>query len=180
MLLRDFIEETLEDYSERVNAAIEPLSQEEMGWKPDPEANSIAFIYWHVARVEDGWTNTFGKGETNVWLRDKWQDKLGLPELGSGFGYNADQVANFPNPPKDQLQTYFATVRSETLEFLRGLSESDLDSVPGRAPFPEAPGTVSRFREFSLARMYRQLIGEEDQHLGQISYVRGLQRGLGK
>ena len=180
MLLRDFIVQTLEDYNVRVNAAIEPLTSEEMGWNPDPEANSIAFIYWHVSRVEDGWTSAFAKGEDSLWLRESWGDKLGLSDLGSGFGYSPEQVANFPNLPKDLLQAYFASVRKETLEFLGGLQEGDFDTVPGRAPFPEAPGTVSRFREFSLARMYRQLIGEEDQHLGQISYVRGLQRGLGK
>ena len=118
MLLRDFIEQTLEDYNVRVNAAIEPLTREEMGWKPDPEANSIAFIYWHVARVEDGWTNVFAKGEASLWQRERWGEKLGLSALGSGFGYSAEQVANFPNLPKDLLQVYFASVRKETLEFL--------------------------------------------------------------
>lgn len=180
MLLRDFIEETLEDYNVRVSAAIEPLSQQEMLWRPGPEANCVAFIYWHVARVEDGWTNSFCKGESGVWLRDRWYERLGMPEQDSGFGYAAEQLAAFPEMPKDLLQAYFASVRSETLAFLGGLSEGDFDHVPNRTPFPEAPGTVSRFRSFSIARMYRQLIGEEDQHLGQISYVRGLQRGLNK
>ena len=180
MLLRDFIEETLEDYEVRVNAAVEPLTQDEMGWRPGPDANSITFIYWHVARVEDGWTNAFCKDEAGVWVRDRWYERLGMPEGDSGFGYSTEQLASFPEMPKDLLQSYFAAVRSETLAYLRGLSESDFDYVPGRTPFPEAPGTVSRFRSFSIARMYRQLIGEEDQHLGQISYVRGLQRGLNK
>jgi hypothetical protein len=180
MLLRDFIVHTLEDYNVRVNAAIEPLTSEEMGWKPDPEANSIAFTYWYVARIEDDRTNAFAKGEAGLWLRESWGDKLALSDLGSGFGYSPEQVANFPNLPKYLLQAYFAFVRKETLEFLDGLQEGDFDRVPGKASFPEEPGTVSCFGEFFLARMYCQLIGEEDQQAGQISYVRGLQRGLGK
>ncbi|MDA0769103.1 MAG: DinB family protein [Chloroflexi bacterium] len=178
MRLGDFIEETLEDYYGRVNVAIEPLTSLEMAWRPSPEANSIAFIYWHVARVEDGWTNSFGKGESAVWQRDRWHERLGLAEKGSGFGLSVEELAAFPDLPKDLLQEYFTSVRQETLAFLRGLGESDFDYVPNRTPFPETAGTVSRFRSFSMARMYRQLIGEEDQHLGQISYVRGLQRGL--
>lgn len=180
MLLRDFIEQTLEDYNVRVEAAIESLTAHEMAWRPGPEANSIAFIYWHVSRAEDGWTNSFGKDEPQLWVRDRWHERLGLPEKGSGFGLVAEQVATFPETPKDLLREYFASVRGETLAYIRGLSESDFDAVPNRTPFPEAPGTVSRFRSFSIARMYRQLIGEEDQHLGQISYLRGLQRGLNK
>ncbi len=180
MLRRDFTVHTFEDYNVPVNATIESMTSEEMGWKPYPEANSIAFIYWHVARVEDGRINAFAKREASLWLRQSWGDKLGLFDQGSGFGYSPEQVANFPNLPKNLLQAYFASFRKETLEFLEGLQEGEFDMASGRVSFPEEPGTVSRFREFSLARMYRQLIGREDQQLGQISYVRGLQRGLGK
>ena len=180
MKLGDFIEQTLEDYHTRVLAAIKPLSHEEMTWRPDPESNSVAFIFWHVIRVEDRWTNTFAKDGQEVWLRGRWHEKLNMPKHDVGFGYSSEQLEGFANPPKEDLQEYFHTVRTEMLEFLRGLDDADFDAVPDRTPFPENTGSAERFRVFSLARMYRQLIGEEDQHLGQISYVRGLQRGLNK
>ena len=180
MRLGDFIEQTLEDYHTRVLAAIKPLTEPEMIWRPNQESNSVSFIFWHVTRVEDRWTNTFARGEPEAWVRDRWSDRFGLADGDIGVGYSVDQLAAFPDLPKEQLQGYFESVRGDTLAFLRSLGEGDLDSVPDRSPFPESPGAVSRFRGFSLARMYRQLIGEADQHLGQISYVRGLQRGLNK
>ena len=62
MELGEFIEQTLEDYRRRVYAAMESLTEDEINWMPNPESNSIAFLVWHVARVEDRWTNTFARG----------------------------------------------------------------------------------------------------------------------
>ncbi len=78
---------------------------------------------------------------------------------------------------EEDLRGYFDAVRKSTLACLRDMTEGDLDLVPGRSPFPGSPSS-SRFKEFTVARMFRQLIGEEYQHLGHVAYVRGLQKGL--
>ena len=49
-----------------------------------------------------------------------------------------------------------------------------------RIPFPEVSGGRPLPDDFTIGRMFRQLIGEENQHFGQIAYLRGLQRGLDK
>ena len=72
-------------------------------------------------------------------------------------------------------------MREETLPYLRGLSDSDFDVVPeDRTPFPEFPASVRYFSGRSVGGIFKQLIGEEDQHLGQVSFIRGLKRGFGK
>ena len=71
-----------------------------------------------------------------------------------------------------------ADVRKETLEFVAGLTDSRLDDAPGRTPFPERPAAVKLFEGCTISRMFRQLIGEEYQHLGHVALLRGLQRGL--
>ena len=180
MELGEFIEQTLEDYRRRVYAAVGPLSEEEINWRPDPESNSIAFLVWHVARVEDRWTNTFAKGAEEVWLRQSWYERFGLSEGEMGFSFDVDQLSAFPRLTIELLQGYFDEVREETLELIHGLRPADFDHAPDRSPFPERPAAVERFAGFTYALMFRQLIGEEDQHLGQVSYVRGLQRGLDK
>ena len=180
MELGEFIEQTLEDYRRRVYAAVGPLSEDEINWRPDPESNSIAFLVWHVARVEDRWTNTFARGVEEVWVRQSWHQRFGLPEKEMGLRFDVDQLSAFPRLSKELLQGYFDAVREETLEFIHGLQPADFDHAPDRSPFPEYPGAVERFAGFTYALMFRQLIGEEDQHLGQVSYVRGLQRGLDK
>ena len=181
MKLNEFIEQCLEDYRRRVYGAAGPLSEEEMHWRPDAESNCIAFLIWHSARVEDRLINVFARGTDEVWLRDGWSAKTGIPEGDHGVNYTLEQVAAFPAITKEQLQEYFDSVREGTLEYLRGLSDDDFDEVPvDRSPFPENPASVRYFSGRSVGSIMRQLIGEQDQHLGQVSFVRGMKRGFGK
>ena len=53
MELEAFTEHVLADYQHRLLNALDGLTSEELAWRPSPEANSIAFIMWHVTRVED-------------------------------------------------------------------------------------------------------------------------------
>ena len=181
MKLNEFIEQCLEDYRRRVYAATAPLSEEEMHWRPDDESNSIAFTVWHTARVEDRLINVFARGAEEVWTRDGWSARTGIPEDDHGVNYTLEQVAALPPITKDDLQAYLDTVRAETLDYVRGLDDDDFDVVPeDRTPFPEFAASVRYFRGRTIGGIFRQLIGEEDQHLGQVSYIRGLKRGFGK
>ena len=180
MKLNEFIEECLEDYRRRVYAATAPLSEEEMHWRPDEESNSIAFIIWHTARVEDRLINVFARGEDEVWTRDGWSAKTGIPEGDHGVNYTLEQVSALPPITKEQLKEYFDAVREETLPYIRTLNDDDFDFVPeDRSPFPENPASVRYFSGRSVGAIFRQLVGEVDQHLGQVSFIRGLNRGFG-
>ena len=181
MKLNEFVEQCLEDYRRRVYAATEPLSEEEMRWRPDAESNSIAFLVWHTARVEDRLVNVFARGEQEVWLRDDWSARTGIPEGDHGVNYTLEQVTALPVVSKEDLREYFDAVRAETLSYVRSLTDDDFDTVPeGRTPFAEFEASVRYFRGRSVSGIFRQLIGEEDQHLGQVAFIRGLKRGFGK
>lgn len=180
MQLNQFVAQCIEDYRRRLYAAVAPLSEEEMHWRPDPESNSIAFLIWHTARVEDRLVHRFARGAPEVWLRDAWHDRMGIPESHTGVNYTIPQVAAFPTVPKDALQQYFDAVREETLPYVQTLTDADFDLVPDRTPFPEFAASVRYFRGRSVGGIFRQLIGEEDQHLGQVSLICGLKRGFGK
>ena len=177
MQLKDFAEQTFEDIGVRLYRALDGLTFDELNWRPRPEANSVAFIVWHVARVEDCWFQRFLADTTEVWVARGWHERLGLPEESWGYGYSVERLAAFPALREEDLRGYFDAVRKSTLIRLRDMTEADLDRVPGRSPFPGSPSS-SRFAEFTVARMFRQLIGEEYQHLGHVNYIRGLQRGL--
>ena len=179
MDLKSFIEQTLDECKRRLYRTLQGLTPEELRWRPGAEANSISFMVWHVARVEDRWLHRFAQDTTEVWQRDDWFQRCGLPEHETGVNYTAAQLASFPTVELSPLQAYFDAVRQETLDYLRGVEAGELDVHPQRIPFPE----VSKRPlpdDFTVGRMFRQLIGEENQHLGQIAYVRGLQRGLDK
>jgi uncharacterized damage-inducible protein DinB len=177
MDLKTFIAETLEEGKRRLYRALRGLTSEELAWRPGPEANPIGFLVWHVARVEDRWLARFPQDGTEVWIRDGWAQRCGLPEGDTGVGYTTEQVTNFRMPPLADVQAYFDAVRQETLAYLQRLDVRELEVAPKRSPFPEVGGLPD---DFTIGRMFRQLIGEENQHLGHVAYLRGLQRGLDK
>ncbi|MCK5417679.1 MAG: hypothetical protein KAI93_04215 [Desulfobacterales bacterium] len=53
------------------------------------------------------------------------------------------------------------------------------EDCPSRTPYPESSRAVAFFRNYTVGHMFCQLIGETNQHLGQVAYIRGLQKHLG-
>lgn len=88
---------------------IEPLSEQQMRWKPHPQRNSIAWQLWHIAEVEDNWIRDL---VTNEPLRFPF-----------GVQVRAAGVADFP--AKQQLLDYFAEVRAITRRRLEAAGPSD-------------------------------------------------------
>ena len=176
---KTFLEQTLEECKRRLVRTVQDLTAAELAWRPHPEANCIGFLLWHVARVEDRWLHRYAQDCPEVWSRDSWAPRCNLPAEVTGVGYTAEQLANFAVPPLAMLQEYFDAVRQDTLTYLHGLDDSGLDVHPRRIAFPEVSDRPLP-DDFTILRMFRQLIGEENQHLGQMAYVRGLQRGLNK
>ena len=176
------IGQTLEDYWQRMEQALDGLTPAELAWRPDAESNSIAFIVWHVVRVEDRWIQVFARDVQDVWDRDGWHEKIGTfdDSLGIGFGLSVEQLGKFPAIAKENLDGYRHAVKNETQAYLKGLNVDALSFVPGRTLRPESSASLERFRDWSIGRMFRQVIAELNQHLGQVSYIRGMQRGLDK
>ncbi len=165
MTLNEFIEDAFDKEHEFLMDALSDLTPEEAVWRPGPEANPIVWILWHMLRVEDMWFQFFIQRNSEIWERDGWNEKFGLPTRDNGFGHTAEQVANFPALDIRELISYGDAVRAETLEYLRGVTAEDLAVVP-RSARPE----------MSVAAIFRQVIGEVYQHQGHIAYLKGLQR----
>ena len=170
MDFKGIVRMALGEYMEGLRKALDGLTPEELRFQPTAEAHHIDFAVWHMARVEDNWVQRFARRTDQVWLQEGWYHKLGLPQFDSGSGYTADQVANLPVFDLDGIMDYYDSVRRETLEYLDGLSGEDLDACPD----PERrPG-------YTVGKMLSHVIVEESQHVGQVAYLRGLQRGLNK
>ena len=164
MTLNEFITDALEKETEFLLEALEGLSPDELTWQPGPAANSIGWILWHMVRVEDMWIQFFAQFKPELWERDGWHEKFGLPTRDNGFGHTAEQVNNFPRLDLEEFLLYRAAVREATLAFLATLTPNDMETVPRE-----------RRPEMSLGAMFRQIIGEIYQHVGHIAYLRGLQ-----
>ena len=170
MDFRDVVKLGLEEYMRDLQKALDGLTAEERRFQPGPESHHIDYTVWHMARVEDGWMNRGIRRGDQVWNRDGWDKKLGLPERDNGFGYTAEQVANFPTFDLGEIMSYYGAVREDTLQLIDSLTDADLEKVPN----PE------RNAEYTIARIFSHVLIEEAQHVGQIAYLRGIQRGMGK
>lgn len=168
MTLNEFIESSLEMEQQLLVGAVEDLTPEELTWQPGPGVNPMGWMLWHTIRVEDMWVQFFIGGQIEIWERDGWHEKFGLPTRDNGFGHTPEQVNSFPDLDLQELLRYGQAVRAGTLEHLRGLSPEDFDHVPRE-----------RRPNLNVGSIYRQLLGEFFQHQGQIAYLKGLKRGAG-
>lgn len=165
MNLNEFIVDAFAKEQEFLSDAVGDLTPEELAWRPGPGANPIGWILWHMLRVEDMWFQFFIQHKPEIWERDGWNERFGLPTRDNGFGHTLEQVSGFPALDRDELMHYGDAVRGETLEYLKGLNPDDFKMVP-REQRPE----------MSVGAIFRQVIGEVFQHQGHIAYLKGLQR----
>ncbi len=175
MRFQEVVRMGLEEYYDEMKRAVEGLSYQERRFMPGQNSHHVDFAVWHVARVEDAWINRFAKqADYQVWGRGTWADRLNLPveEIPgfgpeSGWGWSGEQVRDMPASDMSDLWAYMDAVRADTLRYLDSIDESDLD----RCPDAKQP-------TYSIGRMWSHLLVEESQHVGQIAYLRGLQRDL--
>lgn len=168
MDFKDIVRQGFDEFLDELKKALDGLTPEERRFQPSPDSHHIDFAVWHMARVEDDWVQRFARREPTVWQRDDWHTRLGMPERDSGFGYTAEQVRDLEAFEMDRMLEYYDAVRVETNAFIDSLSEADLATEP----HPRRPG-------YTIAQMFSHVMIEEAQHVGQVAYLRGMQRGLG-
>jgi len=156
---------TLERSQGYLATALDGLTQEEIAWKPKNECNSIAFILWHTARVEDYFVNRVILHGKEIYETDGWQEKLGTPVKVAQ--YTAEELQAWPVPKLEVLREYAESVRNKTLSFINSISNDKLSELPRPDRSNDSIGT-----------MLCTLSTEVALHVGQIAYLRGVQRGL--
>jgi len=160
-LLRDAFTRLIE----HVDDLTDGLTDESSSYRPTSSANSIAWLIWHSARVQDVQLAQVA-GVEQVWTRDGWVDRfaLDLPRNDTGYGHTADQVGKV-KAPAELLAGYYHAVHKLTLEYIAGITAEELSRVVDTNWDP--PVTAS-------ARLV-SIIDDCAQHLGQAAYVRGIQ-----
>lgn len=162
----EFIQSTLFELYRSFVIEVEPLSDEEMLYRPITEANSISFLLWHFPRSGDSAFHGVSteEGVLSVWERERWYQKLGLKESDSGTGFDPSQVAEF-RPDKNLLINYVESVRLSINDGLSRMTDSDLDK-PLHSNNPRI--TIGR-------HIQSNIIGHGFFHLGEIRFLKGLQ-----
>ena len=172
MALQEFIRESFEVNWEWLERYLDGLTQEEIEYSPNDQCHSIGFIIWHYGRALDMWTQTLARKQPQLYELE-WAERLGMkPEaMDVGFGYTAIDLVNWRCPDRALLVEYAAAARDNLLGFLGEHDDASLTATTM---------TTRQGNEITLATMFRMLIWEVNQHGGQASYLRGIQRGLGQ
>jgi len=150
--------------------AAEGRTAAELAYQPDPAANSIAWLVWHLARVEDGHMSEIAD-LPQAWISDGWAERFGRePDPHDvGFGHTPEQVRTIRPAGPELLLQYLDAVTARTLEYLPTITPDRLDRIIDERWDPPV----------SVGVRIVSVIDDCTQHAGQANYVRGLLERLG-
>jgi uncharacterized damage-inducible protein DinB len=169
MEVKDFIRMQIEGLDPGLKRVLDSLKQEEIVWRPASGCNSIGLILFHIFKSEDSFIQVHLKGKKELWETGRWYQQLNLDPGEAGGHYTVEQVDNFPVPALETILRYGAAVRTATLDYVKNITPADLEKV-----------VKMPFGEMSVAMLLSLIVVHASQHIGEISYLRGLQRGLDK
>lgn len=144
------------------------LTDVELTFRATPDANSIAWLVWHLTRVQDDHIADAARG-AQVWTSAGFATAFGLPfrDEATGYGMSSDEVGAVAGISADDLVAYHTAVHDRTVAFIESLSDADLDRVVDENWDPPV----------TLAVRLVSVISDDMQHVGQAAFVRGLLPG---
>jgi uncharacterized damage-inducible protein DinB len=147
-----------------VHRAVDGLDDDRLAHRVDGSANSIAWLVWHLTRVQDDHVAEVA-GREQTWLAEGWHERFALPFAPevTGYGHSPDEVAAV-RASAELLAGYHDAVHDATVEYVAGLSGADLDRVVDENWDPPV----------TLGVRLVSVISDDLQHAGQASFVRGL------
>jgi uncharacterized damage-inducible protein DinB len=150
---------------ESVHQAADGLTAEELAARLDADANSIAWLLWHLTRVQDDHIADVAGGD-QAWTSQGWADRFGLPfsARATGYGHSSRQVGQVVVASPALLTGYHDAVHEQTTSFVRGLKPADLDRIVDTAWDPPV----------TLGVRLVSVIADTLEHAGQAAFVRGV------
>jgi hypothetical protein len=150
---------------ELVGRVTDGLDADALAWRPDPDANSIAWLVWHATRVHDDHVSEIA-GRGQAWHDDGWADRFGLAldPADTGYGHTSEQVGAVRPDGPEVLVGYHEAVAQRTFEYLETINPDELDRIIDDGWDPPV----------SVGVRLISVIDDQAQHLGQAAYVRGM------
>ena len=148
-----------------VRGAVADLDLNQLVTAPVAGANTVAWLVWHLIRVQDHHISELLDSEQR-YLSESWHERFGRgpdPE-DHGYGHTAADVASVrPQAPGD-LTAYYDSVHDRTISFLSGLGAADLDRVVDERWDPPV----------TMGVRLTSILDDDLQHAGQAAYARGI------
>lgn len=147
-----------------VHLAVDGLSDERLATQPEPDANSIAWLVWHLTRIQDDHLAGVA-GTDQLWTTQGWAERFELPfdPADTGYGHSGREVAAV-RASAELLAGYHDATHEQTLRFVRDVTDGALDVVVDEAWDPPV----------TLGVRLVSVVSDNLQHAGQAAFVRGV------
>jgi hypothetical protein len=165
--LNQFIIALLEAAYRSIKQATADLTDEQLYYQPTAEANSIAWLVWHLSRWRDAISATIS-GEPQIWVSEGWAQRCGMLGERTGMGDTPAQVTAF-RVERAVLFGYVDAAHHRTVERVAALTPTQLGQ----------PITSYSGERRPAWRALAGVCGDSAQHTGQIAYLRGMMSGYG-
>jgi hypothetical protein len=157
---------------EIVHQVVNGRTPRQLGFRVDSEANSIAWLVWHLTRIQDDHVADVAQTE-QVWTAGDWWQRFELPFAPSatGYGHSSDDVAAVQVRSGDLLTGYHDAVHDATIRYVERLTDVDFARIVDRSWNPPV----------TLAVRLVSVISDDLQHAGQAAFIAGVvqRRGNG-
>jgi hypothetical protein len=163
--------DALERIRSILHRSLSGLTLDEAHRQPTPDTNSIAWLTWHLTRVQDnGISGLFDQEQ--AWIGQGWHATFGMaPDPDNeGQGHTPGQVAAFRAPSLQTLLDYHDSVSTRSKAFVHGLAPADFDRELNEPQYQPLPTVGVRLVS---------ILSDNLQHAGQVAYLRGLWHGIG-
>ena len=133
--------------------------------KVDPEANTIAWLLWHIGRGQDAQVAAL-MGEEQVWTAEGWSTRFGLdlPDESTGYAHSPEDVSKVSGADAQLYLDYIDAVCDRSINYVGELSDSDFDDIVDERFTPPVTRAVRLF----------SVISDDLQHAGQAAILRGI------
>ena len=165
MQIADVLIDAYNRIHEEVDSVLTGLEPKDLGARLDPDANSIAWLIWHLTRVQDDHLSKAFNVE-QVWTADGWAKRFDLPfpVEAHGYGQTSAQVGELSRIPADMLQGYHEATWRQTIALLSKTTDADYDRIVDTHWTPAV----------TLGVRLVSVISDDLQHVGQAAFIRGV------
>jgi len=151
---------------ENVHAVVRGLTTGQLAQSIAPGANSIAWLVWHLSRVQDDHVgDAFGAAQ--VWTEYGQRFELPLAPDDTGYGHTPEQMAQVTVSSPDLLTGYYDAVHEQTIRLVSAVTDADLPRIVDERWDPPV----------TLGVRLVSVIDDCAQHVGQAAFVRGILLG---
>lgn len=160
--LHDVLTDAFTRVDDAVSALTDGAARAALTVRIDPEANTIAWLIWHSARILDDHLAGL-TGADQLW--PQWRDRFALPfdDEDTGYGHTSDDVAAVPGDG-DLLAAYFHAAHHAAVDYIRTLTADEVARVVDEdwdPPVTAGVRLVSVLNDITL-------------HIGQAEFVAGI------